>query len=32
VHDRLMLVGGDGHGLILIDQELGRDSEAEAKG
>ena len=28
VHDRLMLVGGDGHGLILIDQELGRDAEA----
>lgn len=30
VHDRLMLVGGDGHGLILIDQELGRDAEAHA--
>ncbi|MEO1992938.1 MAG: ferritin [Pirellulales bacterium] len=29
VHDRLMLVGGDGHGLILIDQELGRDAEGE---
>ena len=27
VHDRLSLVGGDGHGLILIDQELGRDAE-----
>ncbi len=27
VHDRLMLVGGDGHGLILIDQELGRKGE-----
>jgi ferritin len=29
VHDRLMLVGGDGHGLILIDQELGREAESE---
>ena len=29
VHDRLMLVGGDGHGLILIDQELGRQAAAE---
>ena len=29
VHDRLMLVGGDGHGLILIDQELGREAEGE---
>ena len=29
VHDRLMLVGGDGHGLILIDQELGREGAAE---
>jgi ferritin len=29
VHDRLMLVGGDGHGLILIDQELGREAEEE---
>ena len=29
VHDRLMLVGGDGHGLILIDQELGREAAAE---
>ena len=26
-HDRLSLVGGDGHGLILIDQELGKDAE-----
>ena len=33
VHDRLMLVGGDGHGLILIDQELGREADAhEAAG
>jgi ferritin len=31
VHDRLMLVGGDGHGLILIDQELGREAVAEEK-
>jgi ferritin len=30
VHDRLMLVGGDGHGLILIDQELGREADAHA--
>jgi ferritin len=29
IHDRLMLVGGDGHGLILIDQELARKAEAE---
>ena len=29
VHDRLMLVGGDGHGLILIDQELGREAAEE---
>ena len=29
VHDRLTLVGGDGHGLILIDQELGRDAEGD---
>ena len=28
VHDRLSLVGGDGHGLILIDQELGRDADS----
>ena len=28
VHDRLSLVGGDGHGLILIDQELGRNADS----
>ena len=28
IHDRLSLVGGDGHGLILIDQELAREAEA----
>ncbi len=28
VHDRLTLSGGDGHGLILIDQELGREAES----
>lgn len=30
LHDRLQLVGGDGHGLILIDQELGRKATAGA--
>jgi ferritin len=29
VHDRLLLVGGDGLGLILIDQELARKAETE---
>jgi len=27
IHDRLTLVSGDGHGLILIDQELARAAE-----
>jgi len=30
LHDRLQLVGGDGHGLILVDQELGRKAAAGA--
>ena len=28
LHVRLSIVGGDGHGLILIDQELARAAEA----